>query len=210
MGKKSFLEYFPEYTNKTVVFYNYINKQKILKESKEFSYDDGYEGIKLLTVGRLCSEKGQDIIPPIVEKLKKNGYKLRWYCVGDGENRKKLDQLVHTSKTEDYIVFLGNQNNPYPYYRMADIYVQPSRHEGFGITLSEAKIFSLPIVTTDFDGATEQISDKETGIIVHFDKDEIYNAIVMLLDNTDMILKFKQNLQNDPKCCMSDLYKLLY
>ena len=210
MGKKTFLEYFPEYTNKTIVFYNYINKQKIIEDSKEFSYDDGYKGVKLLTVGRLCSPKGQDIIPSIVEKLKKNGYEIRWYCVGEGEMRKELEELIHVSKTESNIVLLGNQVNPYPYFRMADIYVQPSRNEGFGITLSEAKIFSLPIVTTDFDGATEQITDKETGIIVHFDKDEIYSALVMLLDNTDMMLKFKQNLQEDSKYCMSDLHKLLY
>lgn len=210
MGKKSFLECFPEYADKVVVFYNYINKQKILEASKAFSYDDGYEGIKLLTVGRVCAEKGQDMIPPIVKKLIKNGYKLRWYCVGDGEKRKELEKLIHASKTESSIVLLGNQNNPYPYYRMADIYVQPSRHEGFGITLSEAKIFSLPIITTNFGGADEQISDKKTGMIVRVDEDEIYNAIVMLLDNTDMVLRFKQNLQNDPKCCVSDLDDLLY
>ena len=78
-----------------------------------------------------------------------------------------------------------------------DIYVQPSRHEGYCITLAEARCLHKPIVTTDFTGAKEQIKDGETGLIVSIDENEIYNAIVKLINNTDLCKKFSDNLAKE-------------
>ena len=55
---------------------------------------------------------------------------------------------------------MGTKTNPYRFYKDATIYVQTSRHEGFGITIAEAKVFKLPIVSTDVAGAREQLKEK--------------------------------------------------
>ena len=72
--------------------------------------------------------------------------------------------------------------------------MQPSRHEGYCITLAEARAFNKPIITTDFVGAREQIIDGETGIIVEFDKRKIYDQIIYLSKNKHLMKKFEKNL----------------
>ena len=85
--------------------------------------------------------------------------------------RTKRDEELIKSKIleqgmEDYVIMLGKKENPYPYIKSCDIYVQPSRHEAFGLVVLEAKILQKPIVCTDFDGADEQIDHGKNGMIV--------------------------------------------
>lgn len=208
-AKETFLERLPQYESKTEVFYNIINSEEILKNADEPVDISAFWGTKLLTVGRICSPKGQDIIPVICKRIRDMGYDIRWYCVGDGEGRSLVEEKIREFDVAEEVVLLGSKRNPYPYFKAADIYVQPSRHEGFGITLSEAKLFGLPIVTTDFDGANEQIEDGVTGVIVHFDEDEIFTALVKLLENVETQGVLKNNLKNDRKRCVSDINILL-
>lgn len=208
-AKDTFLEHLEEYESKTTVFYNIIDTKKILRQAEAYTYKEDFEGIRLLTVGRLSYEKGQDLIPKIAKRLVVDGYDIRWYCVGDGEDKVALKTQIRELKMNQRIILLGNQQNPYPFFKMADIYIQPSRNEGFGITISEAKIFGLPIVTTNFSGADEQITDKVTGLVVRFDENEIYNAIVLLLSNSEIRSSFKTNLWNDDKSCKSSLEELM-
>lgn len=208
-SRESFLERLPQYESKTEVFYNIINREEILKRAEEPTSFHPFEGTKILTVGRLSAPKGQDVIPSVCKRIRDAGYAVRWYCVGDGENRAIVEEKAREYGVESEVVLLGSQENPYPYFKAADIYVQPSRHEGFGITLSEAKLFGLPIVTTDFDGANEQIEDGVTGVIVPFGEDELYNALIKLLENAEFQGMLRNNLKNDRKRCVSDINILL-
>ena len=76
-------------------------------------------------------------------------------------------------------------------------------------TISEAKIFGLPIVATDFAGASEQLTNGETGFIVKFDVDEVYHALKTLLDNKNVAEKFRNNLRDDKKSCVSKVEELI-
>ena len=58
------------------------------KETVDFDKD--YKGIKIVTVGRLSKEKGQDIAIKALSKLRKDGYDVRWYCIGDGNSQKRI------------------------------------------------------------------------------------------------------------------------
>ena len=65
--------------------------------------------------------------------------------------------------------------------KQCDLYVQPSRHEGYCITLSEAKCFNKPIVSTNFTGAREQLINKEREKITNFNQHEMEKVILYLL-----------------------------
>ena len=96
--------------------------------------------------------------------------------------------------------------------KQCDIYVQPSRFEGYSITLAEARIINKSIITTNFFGAQEQIVDGETGLIINFDKEKIYEAIKKLFTDTQLRMKFEENLSKekmDPLKEMKKLYVLL-
>lgn len=172
----------PSLTPKTKVFHNIVPKNKILKMAEEGQgFDDEFDGIRLLTVGRLSKEKGQDMIMPVVAKLKSEGYKIKWYLVGDGNLRRECEKLIKKYGIEEECILLGSRSNPYPYMKQCDIYVQTSRHEGYCITLAEAKCFNNLIITTNFTGAKEHICNKKEGEIVDISDNGIYQGIKKII-----------------------------
>ena len=82
-----FIEMYPNLKERTSVFYNILDKNKLNLMSNDEGFNDQFDGIRILTVGRLTSEKGQDIIPSILANLISDGFNVRWYCIGDGESR---------------------------------------------------------------------------------------------------------------------------
>ncbi|MBS4205802.1 glycosyltransferase [Lederbergia citrea] len=187
---------FPNLKDKTSVFYNILDKEQLAKMAeKDEGFNDQYDGIRILTVGRLSYEKGQDIIPSILMKLRSKGINIRWYCIGEGESRPVLENLIKTFGLEEHLILLGTKKNPYNYIKQCDVYVQPSRHEGYCISLAEARAFNKPIVTTDFVGAREQIESGHNGLIKKFDENEIYSALITLISNPSLCTKFKNNLK---------------
>ena len=204
---------YPELAYKTDVFYNIINPKELYKMAKlNTGFDDNYDGIRILTVGRLSEEKGYDIIPHIVYRLKQEKMNIKWYILGEGGVRKVLEEKIKDMNLNNNIILLGNKNNPYPFFKDCDIYVQPSRHEGYCITLAEARIFKKPIITTNFIGAKEQIIHNENGIMVEFDKNQIYESIKRLIYNGDMRKKFISKLKEESdkdKFNIEELYQVI-
>lgn len=154
-------------SHKSEVLHNVINPDRIQNLS-ELKIQDISEdsGIKLVTVGRLSKEKGQNMVPQIAYLLRNDGYDIKWYLIGDGSLREIIENEIKTYKVEDSVFLLGSKDNPYPYIQQCDIYVQTSYTEGWGLTVSEAKILCKPIVTTDAGVMSEQIQSGVNGIIV--------------------------------------------
>lgn len=172
-----FLKVMPEMADRTLTYHNVVSPQKCQELATGSGFDDKWDKIRIVTLGRLSAEKGQDIIPEIALRLKEHGVRFRWYLIGDGNLRSKLEQAIHAKQLEDEIILLGTKVNPYPYLKQADLYVQTSIHEGFCITLAEAKAFDLPIVSTDCAGAHEQLDGRENCCVVERDADTLYQAI---------------------------------
>lgn len=182
MAKKHFDQVFPEFLNKTDIFYNIISPSEVRKQSeKGVSFDDDFDGKRILTVGRISPEKGQDYAIRALKILIERGYRVRWYFIGDGVSRKYCEKLIYELNLEEYVVFLGIKMNPYSYMKDCDIYVQPSRHEGYCITLAEAKILGVPIVATDFVGAREQLEKCNNSVVTGFSVNELVVGIVQAM-----------------------------
>lgn len=159
--KEHFLSVYPQYREKTAVFHNQINQERVLKKSKKaggFS-DYGYDGIRLLTVGRLVGQKAYDVASDAMALLKKSGYKVRWYVLGEGEERGRLEKKIAQLELGEDFLLLGAKKNPYPYYAQADIYVHATRFEGKSIAIQEAQILGKPVIASDCNGNREQIAD---------------------------------------------------
>lgn len=183
-AKKILIEAIPGIKSITETKHNVVSEKMCLQQSKIGETYDEYEGIKILTVGRLYKEKGQDIIPDVAKQLKQEGYNFKWYLIGEGSLRKEIEEKINKYDLKNDVILLGTKTNPYGYYKDATIYVQTSRHEGFGITIAEAKIFKLPIVSTDVAGAREQLKDKNE-MIVKFDIEDLTKGIEKLLKIAD-------------------------
>lgn len=158
-AKARFDEAFPELASKTEVRYNIVSHEQVRRMAEEGeSFDDEFSGMRILTVGRISAEKGQLEAVRVLKLLIDRGYNVKWYFVGDGNMRRPCVELAQKLGIADRVVMLGTKTNPYGYMRDCDIYMQPSRHEGYCITLAEARSFDIPIVSTRFTGAEEQLS----------------------------------------------------
>ena len=128
--------------------------------------------------------------------------------IGEGSERIKLEKLMQNYDVDDCFILLGSSDNPYPYIKQCDIYVQPSRFEGYCITLAEARILKKAIITTNFFGAQEQIVDGETGLIVNFDEEKLYDSIKKLIIDTKLRMKFEENLAKEKIDTFNEMRKL--
>lgn len=178
----AFTAMFPELKKKSELRYNVVDKKQILALSEEPAESIREQGIKtIVTLGRLTREKGQDIIPEVAARLKESGLLFRWYLIGDGGLRWQIEEKAKELGVENEIVLLGTKTNPYPYLKQADLYVQTSIHEGFCITLGEAKVFGMPIVSTEFAGAHEQLDKRQNCAIVERSEMALHNRIVEMI-----------------------------
>lgn len=196
-ANKKLNEIIPSTRDKSEVLLNIISKDLINEMvEEEIEFDCEFDGIKIVTVGRLSKEKGQDLAIKTLYKLKKMGYIVRWYCIGDGIARGDYENLIRQNKLENDFILLGEMPNPYPYIKKSDIYVQTSKHEGYCLTLAEAKCLCKPIISTNFIGAYEQLEDNINGYIVEFNEKELYEKVKCLIDNKNKRENFTENLKN--------------
>lgn len=194
-AKQKLNQLVPLIEKKTEVFLNVISPRIIHDQAKSGKgFDDNFGGLRILTVGRLSSEKGQDLAIKALKRLINQGYNVKWYCIGEGNARDEYEQLIKENDLKGKFILLGANPNPYPYIDQCDIYVQPSRYEGYCITLAEARALQKPIVTTNFTGAKEQITNHLTGLIVGIKEENIYQAVEGLIVNPPLRQEFTDNL----------------
>lgn len=157
-AKSAFDTQFPEFADKTEVMFNIIDaKANIRMADTPGVFIPAKDCINIVTVGRISPAKAQDIAIKAAAILRDRGVKFKWHMVGDGPKMQEYKKLAEEYNLGDSVVFEGATPNPYPYMKGCDVYVQPSRHEGFCIAIGEAKLFGVPIVATDFIGAHEQL-----------------------------------------------------
>lgn len=207
--KETFDEYFTELSDRTEVFYNFIdvkNLQQLSLEGPTFS--DNFTGTRILTIGRLDYQKGYDLAVKICSKLKNDKYNIRWYACGEGNSRNEIEKLIKKYNLENEFILLGNQANPYGYLKDCDLYVQTSRYEGYCTTTNEARVFGKAIITTNVSGADEQFENDKTGLITEITIDSVYKNIKYLLENPDRKEYIENNLKKTFKEEETDIKKL--
>lgn len=181
-----FIKCLPRMAAKTSLHYNIVDQKLGLRLANECQVDRPNKKWWLTTVGRLTEIKGMDIIPEVARKLRDAGIDFAWSIIGKGYLTPYLEKKIKEYGLEDNLILEGEKENPYPYYKGCDIYVQPSRTEGYCIALAEARMFYKPVVVTDFSGAREQLADGEYGKIVPFGTDTISDGIIQVIESPEL------------------------
>lgn len=161
------------------------------------STDMSGSGTKILTVGRLSAMKGYDLAIDAARLLVERGLDFTWYVIGEGALRVELERQISGNGLQNRFILLGSRNNPYPYFKACDLYVQPSKYEGFGITLAEAKMFHKPIVTTAFEAVGAQFANRKNGLIVDISAQGIADGIILMLTDTELRTNCVHNLESE-------------
>lgn len=181
---------------KCTVYYNPLDKNEILQMSDDsMDLEFNKNVINILTVGRISSEKGQDMVPAITRRLLDNGFNICWYLIGDGGMRPEIEKLIVKYNVQDNVILLGTKTNPYCFMKNCDIYVQPSYTEGYSTTICEAAILGKAIIgTSPSGGIKDQITDGNDGLIVDATINSLTNAVMKLIENEELRHTFERNI----------------
>lgn len=206
---KNVKEKYEEISEKVDVCHNLINMDKIIKESEEpvKIHMDGNK-FKILTIGRLEYQKGYDILIQIAKLLEDMRIDYVWYVIGTGSLYNDILKWIKNHKLEDKVILLGIKKNPYPYIKKCDIYVQPSRHEGYGLAIAEARYLEKPIIATNLECIKEQIISGYNGILCDLEPKNFAEQIKKLYEDEKLRINIKSNLKLNNESFNNDIKKI--
>lgn len=178
---------YPEHAARVEVFHNLLNKERILDlAEEEGGFTDGYTGFRLLTVGRLTAQKATEVSIEAMRLLKDAGICARWYVLGEGDRRPRLEALIRRLGLEEDFLLPGSVENPYPYMRQTDLYVHATRFEGKSIAVQEAQIMGRPVLVSDCAGNREQVTDGADGFMCALDPQSLCEKIKFLIADGEL------------------------
>lgn len=207
---KAFLTKFPSLENKIILIENISSKVFIESQAEMFDVTDEMSNsdIKLLSVGRFCEAKNFDNVPEIASIIKSKGIDFKWYIIGYGGDKQLIRSKITEFNMEDTVIILGKKENPYPYMKACDIYVQPSRYEGKAVTVCEALLLNKPVVITDYPTAHSQIKNGFDGIIVPLDNQGCANALAEIMTDKELLNKLIENMEQTDYSNESEIDKV--
>lgn len=207
---RAFLSTFPSLENKIVKIENILSKDFIEEQADLFNVENEMTGdsIKLLSIGRFCEAKNFDDVPEIASIIKSKGVDFKWYIIGYGGEEELIRSKISEFGMEDTVIILGKKDNPYPYIKACDIYLQPSRYEGKAVTVHEALILNKPVIITDYPTAHSQLKDGFDGIIVPMDIEGSANEIARVIKDKELQQRLICNMQSTNYSNESEIEKL--
>jgi len=141
----------------------------------------------LVHVGRFFEQKNHRGLIKIFRDVQRVLPQARLLLVGDGALRKEIEHLVISKNMSPYVRFLGARDDVPDLLRHCDIFVMPSRFEGFGLAALEASAAGLPVVGSLTSGLIEAVDNGQTGLLFPPDKlDDMANGIIKLLQTPDL------------------------
>ncbi len=187
---------FPELSHLTGTVENILPKNLIERQSNNPQGEMQKEkSLKLLSVGRFSEQKNFDNVPDICRRLIADGLDVTWYLIGYGGDEPLIRQKINEAGMQERVIILGKKDNPYPYMRACDLYVQPSRYEGKAVTVREAQLLGKPVVITNYATSGSQLEDCVDGVIVPMDNAGCAAGIAALLRDPARMQQLSDNCQ---------------
>lgn len=208
--KNAFDKNYPSLKDKSIVIENILPKSFVQMRSNAFTVENEIDKncISICSVGRYTVAKNFDNVPHICKLIREKGYNVKWYILGYGTDEKIIKDKIKESAMEDYVVLLGKKDNPYPYIKACNIYIQPSRFEGKSVAVREAQMLDKPVIITNFKTSASQLTDGFDGVIVPMDNEGCANGICKVLEDSELQKKLSNNCANSDYSNCSEINKI--
>src|SRR5690554_3704704 len=191
---------FPNMEGKLKVLNDIIDYKSIIKMADMKTVDFESDVFNILTVARLnYKSKRYDIALEACKILKDKEIKFHWYALGEGDYRQEMEKFIRNNDLQSHFTLLGTTANPYPYFKAADLYVQTSALESYGISIAEARLLNTPIVTTRFDTVYMQMVDEKNGLITDLNAEAVASAIIRMMEDKNLYNSIVEYLKQEPK-----------
>jgi glycosyltransferase involved in cell wall biosynthesis len=188
----NFRRRYPSLAEKTHLIYNYFDADMIRKKGADPYQFEGLRPV-LLSVGRMTEPKQYLRFLDVLARLRDEGFAFSWHVLGDGIQRRQIEEKIQALELSDRVYLHGLTDNPYKYMKNCDLFVLPSGWEGFPTVTVEAKILGCPVLATDVAGIREQLIHGKTGWIVENHADSIYIGLRELLRMPSLCIRLHSN-----------------
>ena len=188
--KEEIIRYYAQPKNDIIVTINPLDKELINSQLDGVKNPYLNDKINVIVSGRISKEKGQDFLVQSFEEVVRKNANFKLNILGAIGNREYYDELlklVEDLNITEHIEFLGFKNNPYPYYKYADLLVLPSRWEGLPNVVLEAFFLQTPVVVTNCIPFFKRfIKDGKNGYVV--ETDDITGMSKAILNYSELIV----------------------
>lgn len=167
---------------------NAEQRKKYRKNNDFFDYNTVF-----CCVARLAAEKNQELLLQSFLAVYTKNPSVRLMLVGDGPERKKLENFVAKNQLEKVVFFIGEVTDVRPYLQLSDVFVLPSLRESLPLALLEAGLCGLPAIVSKKGDMAQVVKHGETGFVFN-GKDPILLSVLMaeLTENKDLRQKMGQ------------------
>ncbi|MBQ8783270.1 MAG: glycosyltransferase [Clostridia bacterium] len=186
----------PSLSEKMDYCYNFLNYSKIYENSKkeqEIKYPSGK--FVCFSACRLSKEKGIVRGITALAPVLKEHNDVVWFIAGDGPERENIEAAVKSLGLENRIVLIGNQKNPYPYMKNADLYLSLSFHEAAPMVYLEAKALHVPVFTTKTLSSYEMLKDGIEDFVCENSGEGIREKFIEIMKDKKKVKNAKKNLE---------------
>ena len=137
--------------------------------------------IHAVTVARMTATKGLDRAIRAIAAAKAAGIPVTLHLVGDGPMRESLQALTKELGVQDAVIFHGEQSNPYPYIKQADVMLLTSYHEAAPMVIEEARCLGVPVLSTAITSTKEMVIEAQAGWVCDNDDQALTEMLCRVL-----------------------------
>ena len=174
----------------------YTSKTKTKMKNKQFFF-----------AGRLNGQKGPDLLINAFEHFCKHNKDWTLVMAGDGVQRKTLINTIWRKKLQDRVRMLGYQTQMRKNYLESSVYLMSSRFEGWGLVVTEAFEFGLPVIAFDITPLELMIETGVNGVLVEKENTKAFAAAMLKLAN-DHELRYRMSLSAAKKATEFSINKI--
>lgn len=181
-----------ELSNPVKVIHNII-QEDLIKQKYNVEIDETrstffkQEALTFISVGRLVDQKGYDRLLEIHHRLIQEGLLHHIMIIGGGEDETVLKQKIKAYQVEETFKLIGYRENPFPYFKLADCFLLPSRYEGLPTVVFESLLCLTPVLATKVAGIEEQLKNNEYGIVVDNNENSFYEGMKDLIKHPEQL-----------------------
>ena len=191
--KQQLADAIPQLADKLVTIPNMLDASKVQAQAAAFNPYLGCDILHIASIGGMVPEKHFQNAIYAAKLLKSVGVSFQWHLVGDGILREELLQCANNAGVTDCFIFEGNQPNPYPYLKHADLFVHPSYVESQGLVVLEAMALGIPCVVTRSLGPCEYIVDGVNGVLTEQSPESLAEKVLDILTDRVLYERIKAN-----------------
>lgn len=207
---ESFKKTYPALAEKMDYCYNFMDYEKILAQS-ELPQEQKYPDNQFICFSacRLVKEKALVRAIKSLAPVFREYADVLWYIAGSGAERSAIEQAIEEEALADRIILLGNQTNPYPYMRNANLVMNVSYHEAAPMVFFEARALGRPVFATKTSSAMELLNDGVDAFICENTEEGILARFSELISDRGKITCAEMNLHNLSITNQDSLEKIL-